>query len=171
MQEPASPALEWSFIIPLRIAEAADGKYLSKLHSFQLWELGLELMHFCYKVVLLPAIPPSYASYSCSFQKLSFHFILFSCDRVSCILGCSQTHYIAEDDFELLLILLFLPLECWDYRHVPLNLVYLALRIKLRALYILGMCSTNQATSPALKLAFIKFTYIKNTFCFCSAYL
>lgn len=100
-------------------------------------------------------MPPTVAPFR------NYLFILFFLETVSCILSCSRTYYIADDDFELLLILLSLPLECCDYRHVLLNLVYLVLRIKHRTLYIPGMCSTNQATSPALKLALIKFTYIK----------
>lgn len=48
------------------------------------------------------------------FSTLSFYF------RVSCSPGFLQTHKVAENDLEYL-ILLPLPLECWDYMYVLLH--------------------------------------------------
>lgn len=45
-----------------------------------------------------------------------------ACDRVSCSLDRPHIHYVAKDDIELL-ILLSLPRECWDGRHVRPHLV------------------------------------------------
>lgn len=49
-----------------------------------------------------------------------------------------------------LLILLPQPSEGWDYKSVPLRPVYAVLRIKLRALYLLGRHSAIKVTFPCL---------------------
>jgi hypothetical protein len=56
--------------------------------------------------------------------------------------GRPQTHYVANGDFELQ-VLLSLPPECWDYRH-SLNMVGLCgAMIEPRAFCMLGKHSTN----------------------------
>lgn len=53
-----------------------------------------------------------------------------------------QTCYVAEDNYELLL-LLPLPPKHWDYRCVPPCLVHRVLGSKLRASYMLTNHSNN----------------------------
>lgn len=59
--------------------------------------------------------------------------------------GC----HVLQEGLELL-ILLPQPSEGWDYKSVPLHPVYAVLRIKLRALYLLGKHSAIEATFPCL---------------------
>ena len=53
-----------------------------------------------------------------------------------------HTHYIAKGDFELLILLLFLP-KGWDYKHVPSQLVYDMLGINPSALFMVDKPCPN----------------------------
>lgn len=69
---------------------------------------------------------------------------LFVSDSVSRIPSCPPTFYIAEDDFEFV-ILLPLPLKCWDFRAMPPHPVYVVLEIEPRALCVLDKsCSVTE---------------------------
>lgn len=57
--------------------------------------------------------------------------------------------HVLQEGLELL-ILLPQTSEGWDYKSVPLHPVYAVLRIKLRALYLLGKHSAIEATFPCL---------------------
>lgn len=59
--------------------------------------------------------------------------------------GCHVLQEVLE-----LLVLLPQPSEGWGYKSVPLCPVYVVLRIKPRALYLLGKHSAIEATSPRL---------------------
>ena len=65
------------------------------------------------------------------------HILCVFWDRVSCSPGWPQTHYVAEDDLELLTLCPPLP-KCEEYRHEPPIKVYMVLGIESRALRMLG---------------------------------
>lgn len=77
-------------------------------------------------------------------QKLKvFSFPFFFLDRGSCGSGWPPTPYLAEDDLELLILLLPLH-QYWDCKWVPLLLLIDSmLGIEPLALCILGKHSTN----------------------------
>lgn len=66
--------------------------------------------------------------------------------------GC----HVLQEGLELL-ILLPQPSEGWDYKSVPLHPVYAVLRIKLRALYLLGkpLCHRSYIPMPVLWMLII----------------
>lgn len=94
-------------------------------------------------------------SFLCSFSFFFLHF--FFSDRVSlCISGSPRTHYIVQVELELVVILLPLPPEWWDYRHVPPHpAIYLACR-RLRSFSpiplppLQHLCCDLQFTKPPL---------------------
>lgn len=71
----------------------------SSILSFVIWILGVELR---FSDLVASSITQRAISLA---QGLFFE---------TCVTGWPQNHYVAKEDLELLLLLLPLPLECWD---------------------------------------------------------
>lgn len=76
------------------------------------------------------------------------------CVRVSGILGWPPSSSVTEDDLELLMILLPLPANCWDYRGVNLCMEYVCVeaRNQLRVSFLITVYLFCVCQSPSLNL-------------------
>lgn len=78
---------------------------------------------------------------------LLFIILLYICNRDSESQGCLKTHYVVEDDLELLLPA-SLPPKFWDHKPMPPQLVYAVLRNEPRTSCTIGKPSTSWAPHP-----------------------
>lgn len=77
-------------------------------------------------------------------------FLIYFGDSISCIPGWSQSGHVAEDNLELI-ILLLPPPECWDYRHMSPLMVFKVLEMEPRGLCKVGKHPSYRDTSPACR--------------------
>lgn len=85
-------------------------------------------------------LPLPLSEFSIIFSS-SFLFFSFS-ERVSCIPSWPSIIHVVEDDLAGLILLPPL-LECWDYRKIPLRLLYAVLGIELRTSCMAGKHSPS----------------------------
>lgn len=81
------------------------------------------------------------ANWAENYRMLPFFSVV---EKVACSPCWPRTHYVAEDEFELPILLFLLP-ECSDCSYVPWCQAYVLLEIKPRTSCMLGQHSSSSA--------------------------